>query len=315
MIPHPDHPGPLLARLSRPRTERRVRIAVVADPHVAVSGRGGWKVPHRSRTRFETAVADAERLGVDALVLPGDLTEEGRPAEFEAVDEILADLSVPRVAVPGNHDVPKSFDDHDSPDTAAFAGRYAPGGELPITVDVGPLTLCCVNTASDPATGDLRGTWGGRVGERNREWLATTLARVDRPVVVCHHNLAPLPENPGGKWSNFPLQDAPTVRDLLAAHDVSLAVTAHHHVPAVARHGPTRELLAPATCSFPQSWLLLTVSPSGTTVRLVPAAAGPGQAVAYSQAMAGKPLGRGIAEMAADRVARLPLREEPVKGE
>jgi predicted phosphodiesterase len=310
VTPRDDHPGPLFARLARPRAESRVRIAVVADPHVAVSGRGGWKVAHRSRDRFATAIADAERVGVDALVLAGDLTADGRHAEFDAVDEVLADVALPWAAVPGNHDVPKSFDEHDGPGTAAFAARYTPDSALPFTLDVGPLTLCCVDTASDPATGDLRDTWGGRVGERDREWLADILPGVECPVVVCHHNLAPLPENPGRKWANFPLRDAPAVRDLLAAHDVPLAVTGHHHVPAVARHGPTRELLAPATCSFPQSWLLLTVGPAGTTVRLVPATDGPGQAAAYRHATTGKPLGRGVAGLAADRLTRLPLREE-----
>jgi Icc protein len=90
---------------------------------------------------------------------------------------------------------------------------------------------------------------------------------------------------------------------------VPLAVTAHHHVPAVARHGPTTELLAPATCSFPQAWLLVAVGHDGTTVRLVPAADGPGQAAAYRHATTGKALGRGIARMAADRLERLPLAE------
>jgi Icc protein len=307
--PRERHPGPVLARLPRPRADRPVRIAVVADPHVAVEGRGGWKVAHRSRERFATAVGDAAALDIDALVLAGDLTEEGRPAEFDAVDAVLDGVDSPTVAVPGNHDVPKGFDEHDSPTAAAFADRYAPDG-FPYTVDLGPITLCCLDTASDPASGDLHHTWGGRVGERGREWLASVLPDIDRPVVVAHHNLGALPENPRGKWANFPLQDAERVRELLIANDVPLAITAHHHVAATAQHGPTRELLAPATCSFPQSWLLLAVGSEGTTVRLVPAADGPGQEEAYRYATTGKALGRGIAGLAADRLSRLPLDEE-----
>jgi Icc protein len=298
--------GPVLARLDRPRTERRVRLAVVSDPHVAVEGIGTWKVRHRSQERFATALRDADATA-DTVLLPGDLTNDGHPPAFDAVDRTLTDLDAPWAAVPGNHDVPKAFDDHDGIGTTAFARRYAPAG-FPFAFEVGPLTLCCVNTAS--ADGDLRDTWGGRVGERDRRWLAQRFAAADTPILCCHHNLGPLPENPGGKWDGFPLEDGAAVRELLAEHDVPLAITGHHHVPAVAGHGPTTELLTPATCSFPQAWLLVTVDSGGTTVRFVPAADGAGQAEAYRHAVTGKPLGQGIASLAADRLARLPLGDE-----
>ncbi|MFB6297677.1 MAG: metallophosphoesterase [Salinirussus sp.] len=298
----PTGDGPVLARLPRPRIDDRVRIAVVADPHLAVDRSGTWKVARRSRARLATAVADAGDLA-DVTVLAGDLTRDGTRAEFDAVDDVLADLPEPWVAIPGNHDVPKRFDDHDGLPVAAFERRY---GSLPGTVSAGPVTLLCLNTASTP-DGRLRGTWGGRVGEAGRAWLSDRLAGAETPVVVCHHNLAPLPENPGGKWENFPLQDAAAVRELLRRHEVRLAVTAHHHVPAVAEHGPTTELLAPATCSYPQAWLLLEVGPDGTTARLVPLAGPEGIREASRAARTGKPLGVGIAEMVDRRLDGLPL--------
>jgi hypothetical protein len=284
---------------------------VVADPHVAVGRAGGWKVPERSRERFATAVSDADAHGVDAVILAGDLTADGRAREFEAVDRLLADVEAPYAAVPGNHDVPKAFDDHDGLPAPAFSRRYGPpdSGGYPYRVEVGPVTLHCVNTASDP-DGELANTWGGRVGATARAWLADRLPSAETPVVVLHHNLAALPENPGGKWRNFPLRDARALRGLLATHDVPLAVSAHHHVPAVATHGPTAELLAPATCSFPQAWLLLAVGPGGTTVRLVPATDRGGQAEAHRHAREGKPLGQGIARLAGERLSRLPLRDD-----
>lgn len=292
---------PVLARLDRPRTRTSVRLAVVADPHVA-DGHGTWKVRHRTRERLRRAVAEANR--VDAAILPGDLTGDGTRSEFEAVDRILADLEVPWAAVPGNHDVPKEFDAHAGVSVPTFESRYVP--TLPFTVDVGPVTVVGVNTASAP-DGSLRDTWGGRVGERDREWLAGVLPDVETPVVVFHHNVATLPDNPGGKWTNFPLRDADAVRDLLVAADVPLVVSAHHHVPAVVRHGSTAELLAPAVCSFPQAMLVVETGPEGTVVRHVPLAGAAGVRESHRLARTDKPLGTGVLRMVERRLYDWPL--------
>lgn len=299
-----DTPGPLLARFDRPCAADPVRLAVIADPHVAVGEHGTWKVAHRSRELLERAVDRADTAGADLAVFPGDLTSDGRAAAFDAVDAVLGGLETPWVAVPGNHDVPKTFDEHDSPSTGAFESQYTPG--LPFVREAGPVTVLGVNTAS-AGDGSLRSTWGGRVGERDRGWLADTLPTVETPVVVLHHNVATLPENPGGTWANFPLADADAVREVLAGHGVPLALTAHHHVPAVADHGPTTEVLAPAVCSYPQAMLLVDIGPEGTTVWLVPLADAAEVSEARRLATAGKPLAAGVAGLVDRRLGALPL--------
>ena len=162
-----------------------------------------------------------------------------------------------------------------------------------------------VNTASAP-DGSLRHTWGGSVGAANREWLAARLPEVETPVVVMHHNVATLPENPSGKWSNFPLDDADLARDLLADHGVELVVTEHHHVPEIVDHGPVTELLCPAVCSFPQAMVTLTIGPAGTIVRLVPLATSEEVPEAHRLAATGKPVGAGILELVEARLCTLP---------
>lgn len=299
-------PGALLARLPRPRCPDPVRLAVIADPHVA-QGTGTWKCRHRSRTLFARAIASAN--DADAAVLAGDLTGDGSRASFDTVDAELAALEVPWVAVPGNHDVPKAFDDHEGVPVETFERRYTPG--LPFITDVGAMTLVGVDSAT-ATEGALRETWSGRVGPETREWLAETLPTLEPPIaVVVHHNLGALPENPGGKWGNFPLQDATAVRDLLAKHDIPLAISAHHHVPAVARHGPTTELLAPAACSFPQAMLWLDIGPTGTTAWLVPLATPPELRAAHRAARTGKPLGVGVLRAVERRLDALPLVDDP----
>ncbi|MDS0260575.1 metallophosphoesterase [Haloarcula sp. S1CR25-12] len=293
--------GPLLARLARPRTENRHRLAVIADPHVT-EGTGTWKVAHRSEARFERACDFANSC--DMAVLLGDLTGDGRADSFERVESCLSELSVPRVAVPGNHDVPKAFDEHSGIPVSAFAERYTPG--LPFTWKLGGVTLVGIDTATD-RTGALRDTWGGRVGATTRRWLSDTLPGLEQPIVLLHHNLGSLPENPGGNWANFPVDDARETREILVANDVALVLSAHHHVPAVLDHRGPKEVIAPAVCSYPQAMLDIRIGPSGTDVRLAPLADATAVAEARRHARRGKPLAVGILESIDRRLGDLPL--------
>lgn len=270
-------------------------LAVLADPHVAADATGTWKVYHRTAERLRTAVAAASEYA-DAAIVAGDLTRDGHPAEFDAIDDALAGLSVPWTAIPGNHDVPKSFDDHETP--AEFGERY---DRPPYTRECGDLTVLGLNTAS--AGGDLRDTWGGRVGADQRAWLADRLREAGTPLVVSHHPVAALPDLPAApRYRPFQLQDADAVADVLTAGCAGLVVSAHHHVPAVASHGDTVEALAPATCSFPQASLHVEVDPRGTTLRLVPLADRAGLAEAHGLARDGKPLGRTVLKLVERRL-------------
>ena len=297
--------GPVLARRDRPATDERVRLTVVADPHVTADERGTWKCYHRTVDRLRTALAGADRRGADAVVLAGDLTADGRPEEFDTVDELLGETAADPLVVPGNHDVPKTFDAHDTPGIAAFEERY---GSLPAAREVGPVTLLAVDSASDPG-GRLRDTWGGAVGPAQREWLTDRAADAALPILVTHHPLSALPEHDGYPWTNFRAGDREAVRSACRRNGVELVVSAHHHVPAVVRHDGVTELLSPAVCSFPQATLDIVIGPDGTTARLVPLADGAGVEEAYHLARGGKALGRGICSMAESRLGQLPLTE------
>ena len=73
---------------------RRVRIAAVADLHV----RG---------TEIAPSFPDLSRLSekADLLLVAGDLTDNGRLVEAEAVGELLGSARIPVAAVLGNHDL------------------------------------------------------------------------------------------------------------------------------------------------------------------------------------------------------------------
>jgi len=302
--------GPVLARLDRPRAPA-TRLAVVADPHVADGAEGTWKVYHRTADRFGAALRDADAVEADAVVLPGDLTRDGHPPEFDRVDALLADCDCPALAVPGNHDVPKVTDDHASPDAAAFADRYA-DGEFPVVRRVGGLDLVGVNTAS--ADGRLQDTHEGGVFAAQLDRVDDALAAADTPVVVAHHPVA-APADHVGPFAPAPLHpplaNADGLRTLLDRHDVPLLVTGHNHWPALGRTGGTWDLAAPASCSFPPAMLVLDVTPEGTTVSLVSLAERGGLEEAYRYAVAGSERSRAIADRITDgHLDAVPLVDE-----
>lgn len=289
--------GPVFARLSRPRPETPTRLFVAADPHLTPTGSGTWKVYHRTETRLRTAVDTARDLGVDAFVVPGDLTRDGRVEEYAAADEILSALSVPLVAVPGNHDVPKAWDDYVAPTAAEFGERYGLG-PYPFHARVGGLDLLCLDTAS--AGGRLTHTHEGELSAAALDWLRRTLDRVDYPVVVTHHTLFHPREHvgpfPDGDF--YQVRNARVVREVLADRGDVLALSGHLHLPTTTARDGVREIVAPATCSFPPAGLSIEAGPNGTTVRLVPLAGRQGMAEAYVRADAGNAHGQGIAAYA-----------------
>jgi Icc-related predicted phosphoesterase len=89
------------AMAARPAQERRrgdrrrrvVRLATVGDVHCGEQDAGSY------RALFARANHEA-----DALLLAGDLTRWGTPAEMRTVVGELADVTIPIVAVLGNHD-------------------------------------------------------------------------------------------------------------------------------------------------------------------------------------------------------------------
>ena len=308
--------GTLLARFARPTAADRTTLAVVSDPHVAVDDADTWKVFQHTEERLGAAVADVNERAVDAVLFAGDLTKDGAPREFDAVDALLDDLDVPYAAIPGNHDVPKEFDAHDTPPLDAFVDRYPPG-EVPFAERLGGVDVIGLNTASSP-DGGLRSTHDGGVSAEQVAWLADALADLDDPVVAMHHNLPGVVDQfrdyrdrTGAAMGTPPvLRDPDPVVDALAEADVPLVLSGHVHFTTVAETAGIRELVAPPLCSFPQGYLLLDVGPRGTAVRFVSVGDQPALEEAYVAAADDSATANGRASLAAIRLAGAPLMDE-----
>jgi Icc protein len=274
--------GPVLARFARPAGPQTT-LAVVADPHVTARATGTWKVFHRTEARLRAAIREANRLGVDGVVFLGDLTKDGAPEEFDRVDDLLSELRVPFVAVPGNHDVQKA-DTPETPALEAFEAAYTPGS-LPFCERVGSVDLIGLNSASMPDE-SLSDTHTGAISTDQLAWLDSTLAEADNPVVTLHHTVSGAASftDELGDEEHYRIRNPTALVDVLAAHEVNLVLSGHVHWPVVNRLRSTYELTAPAACSFPQASLLVSVEPRGTTVSVVPLTDQAGYMEAYRHA-------------------------------
>jgi len=323
-------------------------LAVISDPHVSTRAADSPKQFDRTESFFATTIEDINGRDVDAVVSTGDLTKDGAPWDFERVDDLLADLTAPFFAVPGNHDVPKTFDDHRSASRGRFVDYYTPGS-LPYHVRIGGVDLFGLDSAWTP-DGDLRESHDGHITTGQLEWLASRTASADCPVVLTHHNLPPTAsglaaygEQIGVDMSGVPrMRNGSDVIDGLAAAEVPLALTGHIHLPDVAHNDnwndPTAspnpmaatmtdagmtdggvadeslptvtELTAPSTATFPQAYLLVDVDSRGTTVRYVPIASPQESIDAYRARLGGTDIDRGQAALGAIRTTQFPLVEQ-----
>ena len=295
-------PNPVLARFDDPVAEHRTHLAVVADTHVG----------RRRDHYFRRAVADINDRDVDAVVHLGDLSGDGAPSEFDRFDEIAETLDPPLHVVPGNHDVPKAFDDHEAMAFDEFRTRYA--ADFPFVERICGVDLVGVNSAGGDGT--LARTHDGRVSAADVERLDELLADAANPVVAVHHQSpatidqylafrdATAPEHDGVPPV---LRDPDPFLDCLARHDVPLLLSGNLHIPSAADVRGVREVTAPSTQTFPQGYLLVTVGPDGTTVRLASLATHDEHRDVHQQRRKLKPNARVLTDMASVRLAGLPL--------
>ncbi len=124
-------------------------------------------------------VADvaAFRPAIDAVVLTGDLADGGTAADYAEVRRLLAPLSVPIFAVPGNHDRREPF-------RAAFADilPFEPGPFLNWTRDHGDVRVIGLDTV-------IPGSPSGMLCAERLGWLEAQLERpwAGRTFLLMHH--------------------------------------------------------------------------------------------------------------------------------
>jgi predicted phosphodiesterase len=202
------------------------RFATVSDLHLGTNHFGALhtmrerrpSAPHPVRCA-EAGIDEALAWGAKMLVVKGDITEKGRPEQWDMAGNLLANLPVPVKIVPGNHDVYRNRK-IEAADGAKRAGL--PLIETLEGYDLPGLRLLLVNTC--------------RVGRGLGEFpvpvstLATLAADAPGPVMFAmHHHLqrhaAPTYWPPGvpGPLAN------PFLNAVAKANPATMVTSGHTH--------------------------------------------------------------------------------------
>src|SRR3954452_8019226 len=125
--------------------ERTVQIAHLSDPHLTTGALSAEPAFGLYRALGRVLALDPQP---DCTVISGDLVDNGRDDEYEALSEVIARFPLPLHLVMGNHDAPEAFLD-------AFAGSPYLGGaaQTHYSVDYPGFTLVVLDSRQE-GTGD-----------------------------------------------------------------------------------------------------------------------------------------------------------------
>ncbi len=214
-----------------------LHLAQLTDLHVQVPG-GRNDLGYDSNAALQVAVERVVGLAPppDVVVLTGDLTDHGTPAEFEHLLELLGPLEMPVLPVAGNHDERLGLSD-------AFPGvdREGPAPFWQWTYDFEEVRLIGIDTT-------IEGRHDGELCSTRLDWLDAELATApDRPTIICMHHP---PFRTGIWWMDAGglRSGADELRTVVDRHpQVRRVLCGHHHRSIITSWGSTIVSVAPST--------------------------------------------------------------------
>lgn len=150
-------------------------------------------VPHVGEALLEKLA----QLPADVIVVSGDLTQRAKPREFRAARDYLARLPpLPRVVVPGNHDVPL-YRMHERLLQPYRLYRQYIAEELNTVLRLDNAVIVALDS-----TNPYRTVSNGRICTEQLEFCQQALS--DTPpdaarIIVAHHHFAPAPDYDGSE--------------------------------------------------------------------------------------------------------------------
>lgn len=212
-------------------------IAQLSDPHVRPRGELYQGVVD-SNTQFAAAIAAVNAFDPrpDLVLLSGDLVDHGHDDEYAMLEELLAALEIPLLAIPGNHDEREAF-------RRAFAERSwlpATGPINYVADDHGAMRIVALDVT-------LPALHHGVVSVEGAAWLDEVLAaEPERPTIVMMHQP---PFDTGIPYLDlYSCREGQRLSAIVARHrQVERVVCGHVHRFMQMRFGGTMLCTAPST--------------------------------------------------------------------
>jgi Icc protein len=194
-------------------------------------------------------VREMTALDPDAVVVKGDLTDTGRPEEYEAFLEVYRELGPRMRHVRGNHDAMRD------PELAVEGAPYA--------IELSGATLAVLDTAE-------QGNIGGVLARAQLDWLDALAADVTGPLLVFgHHPVWNLDAARVDPHYAIARADSLAFVQLIARRESIVGYFAGHtHTNRVVRLGGARAVpLVEVACTkdYPGAWAEYRVYEGGYT--------------------------------------------------
>jgi 3',5'-cyclic AMP phosphodiesterase CpdA len=166
-----------------------VRIAQISDLHIKSPGSLAYgRVDTASALERCVAALNEFKPRPDLVVISGDLADTPTAEEYEHLKRLLAQLELPFVGIPGNHDSRELM-------RAAFplAAYASLSGPLNQRVEIGGLDLVLLDSS-------VPGKPHGNLDAPTLQWLEATLASSpERPALLFLHH--PPFKTVSGTWT------------------------------------------------------------------------------------------------------------------
>lgn len=255
-------PGTVPASAAEPSTRPAGwRIALVSDPHLSERPKDEAYGRH-----FRRVLDEVNAAGVDAVLIGGDLTQDGSVAQMGRFAEAVKALHAPVIRyVPGNHDVGQK----------ASVGKTSLGpGRLKSYEDhFGPLYFSAELAPGLRVVGITSSLFGSGLPQEQAQWeflekeLPTAGAESARTVTLLLSHYPPIAKSTGEPDEYFNIDREPRGRllKLLDAAGVRTMLAGHLHRPVDYTIGSLHVIGAPAVSfGLParlqrEGWALVTV--------------------------------------------------------
>ena len=192
-------------------------ILQISDTHIVPKGAlvSGRLDTASALTRLVARINSIrDQIGpIDALLVSGDLSDDGSTESYAFFKELIAPLDLPSYVIAGNHDAR-------DPMRAAFSSDLPVKGPLNWTRQIGDIHLIGLDTL-------VEGQGSGTLSPDSLSFLKAALSEADdAPVLLALHHP---PFACGIRFmDDIGLTNAPALRDVLAAYDGTLRIVCGH---------------------------------------------------------------------------------------